>query len=424
MRHYFRIRIRTLLILTALFASVLGWCVSRRPYWAAMRRLESNFKQARYDWKRSNVHATWLDRQLGIYRLDRPSTVEYWCLAGEDISFLEHLDGIETLTLVVDSPIDLSPLGGLTRLAFLDVVQNGDEHLQLDFGFLKDLRKLQSLDIERARFSDLRLLEGMEELRLLDLQETQVSDLTPLRHLQRLESLNLSLTQISDIRPLGKLRRLTGLSIANTNVDDLAALSSLSNLLSLDCGRTRIITLDPIEGFARLKSLGITATRISDIAPLVGMPELEELSIDRTRVRDLTPLLNCRHLKRLNLSYTPVESLVPLTSHTELTSIRFVETSVSDSTPLGDNSNLMSVIANGSRLANLDFVATTPALKFLYIQDTKITDLSPLRRLSRLENLVVGDSQKRCLRRSPIESMEAFLDRAADAEVAEGREDN
>jgi hypothetical protein len=84
----------------------------------------------------------------------------------------------------------------------------------------------------------------------------------------------------------------------------------------------------------------------------------------------------------------------------------------------------MSVIANGSRLANLDFVATTPALKFLYIQDTKITDLSPLRRLSRLENLVVGDSQKRCLRRSPIESMEAFLDRAADAEVAEGREDN
>lgn len=105
-----------------------------------------------------------------------------------DLSGLEHATDLENVDLSDNvNIIDITPLGALTRILFLDLTEN-----------------------QVADISPLASLTALQDLRLYD---NQVSDLSPLSGLAALNYVILDFNNISDIAPLTLMSGLTYVSL-------------------------------------------------------------------------------------------------------------------------------------------------------------------------------------------------------------------
>lgn len=96
----------------------------------------------------------------------------------------------------IDRIIDFSPIGVLTNMEKLDCSVNYIETLQ----FLKDLKMLESLNLEESHFS--------------------VNSLVPLTNLKRLKRLRLSNTNVNNLLPLFDIHSLEYLWVDKTKIPD------------------------------------------------------------------------------------------------------------------------------------------------------------------------------------------------------------
>jgi Leucine-rich repeat (LRR) protein len=203
---------------------------------------------------------------------------------------------------------DLTPLGGLTALRYLNL-----------YG---------------TQVSDLTPLAGLTALETLILSGTKVTDITPLENLVSLEELDLSGTQISELLPIGKLRLLTRLQFDGTAVSDLRPLVELYSLKELTLGGTKVIDLSALSGLIALERLELGVTNVSDLAPLVDLTSMTLLYLNNTKVSDLKPLSKMSALETLYLDKTPTTDVTALTDLTALKHLSCGFTNISDWTPL------------------------------------------------------------------------------------------
>jgi tRNA A-37 threonylcarbamoyl transferase component Bud32 len=201
------------------------------------------------------------------------------------------------------------------------------------------------------------------KLSLIFTQGAKLLDLTPVRAGADLGSVGVFSGDTADLSPLRGLS-LTGIDLANTKVTDLSPLKGMS-LKYVNLNNSQgIKDLTPLIG-QHVELLDVSGTSVSDLAPLKLMPGLSVFSCFGTKVTDLGPLAGVKTLTVLNCSDLDVSDLKPLEKLTQLTHLELANTKVKDLRPL----------------------AKLP-LKYLNIQKTPATDLSPLRNMKALEKLI------------------------------------
>ncbi|HET6547779.1 MAG TPA: leucine-rich repeat domain-containing protein [Solirubrobacter sp.] len=118
----------------------------------------------------------------------------------------------EVVTAVNEPILTLEPLRHITTLRELRVVHT-DPHTQPAHWFddlepLRDLVRLERLELPDSRVADLSPLAGLRRLRRLDVRRTRVRDLDPLRGLPELRELDIQGAEVTDLSPLAALPAL------------------------------------------------------------------------------------------------------------------------------------------------------------------------------------------------------------------------
>jgi Leucine-rich repeat (LRR) protein len=159
--------------------------------------------------------------------------------------------------------------------------------------------------------------------------------------LAQIRSINLSTGKVHQIDPcvFPMFTSLKDLFLGRGDYDDLTPLQKLTTLETLRVSTSQVKDLHAIEGLKRMDRLDISHTLVGDeqLKSVGLLVNVTDLMLDEDNVTDLSPLVNLKKLVRLSLKKTGAKSLAPL--------------------------------------------AQTKTLKFLYIADTPITDITPVQPL-------------------------------------------
>lgn len=167
---------------------------------------------------------------------------------GEPISLLNLLPNLVSLDYSNGYIDDLTPFAVLTHVKALDFSQN----------FVQDLTPLQSLtQLETLRLNsigafgrpplDVSALGGLTKLTTLDVGNDNISSFAPISKLIKLSSLNVSYTGLADLSAIAPLTKLDTLDVSSNPFTDATVLGGLPLLSTLDISYDSTITsLEPL----------------------------------------------------------------------------------------------------------------------------------------------------------------------------------
>ena len=181
----------------------------------------------------------------------------------------------ETLDLPVHHLLTPEDLQHLTSL---DVRYKGIVNLT----GLEHATDLQALVLIENKIHDISPLSGLTKLAFIDLGGNQVSDLRPLAALTRLETLQIWRNEIEDISPLAGLVNLKKLLIENNDIRDFSPLDGLTHLAVLHKhGNFRVCDdISRVAVASRIKDRdypSVFSAWYSDIPNLPNLSDDEEL---------------------------------------------------------------------------------------------------------------------------------------------------
>lgn len=185
-------------------------------------------------------------------------------------------------------------------------------------------------------------LAGMTELAQVCVVAEELKSLAPLEGLGKINKVECKHNYITDISVLAGMDRLTSVGINDNPVEDLSPLTKCPNLAFLDlCG---VRNYDPavIEKLGNFDLLDIS-NPTSSYEHLAGKRILD-LRVAWTGLRDLHVLDEVSHLERLEIDHTDVTDLSPLAVHTGLKVLKIAALPVTDLSVLRELPQLEEVI--------------------------------------------------------------------------------
>lgn len=249
----------------------------------------------------------------------------------------------------------------------------------------RNTRKLLSMhiDVTNTQISDLSGLAERPDLESLVLND-HVSDISALEGLTALTRLVAYTAPVTDLSPLRGCRSLTDLQLNVAHVADLSPLADLPNLESLDLWSYRGQALWRHAGVQRL-SFVHAAERSADLAPLVTWKALSSLGLERGIIKGALPVLPT--ISFLSMPGCADRHFAALSGYTGLQKLFAYDSNVSDLTPLAGCIHLETVELSDSRITDIDPLVDKPALKSVSITGTSVTHISRLSWLPKLEHL-------------------------------------
>ncbi|MGZ0086895.1 leucine-rich repeat domain-containing protein [Caldibacillus thermoamylovorans] len=385
-------------------------------------------------------------------------------ISGTDVTdFLpvKGLTSLETLWMErvdVDSFTFLSKLTNLKTLNINDTFYGTDD--RIDGSPLSHLKRLENLYMNRVFFKNFTFLQSMKKLKkliapfsnvstndvktniALEHLEIQTADLSGLAHLTNLKYLDISGGGVSNIEPLSKLANLTALDASSNKIEDITPISQLPKLERLNLHDNYIESL-PILKLPSLTSLDISNNLLTDIQPLESLTKLKVLSIAGNHIRDFTPLRKLRlekldvseegksstslikdkelervlrevlnkptgeitendlgRIKELSILQEDVHSLEGLQYAKNLTSLRISFTSISDLSPLRNLTKLVSLDLRNNKIKEIEALSQLVNLEELDLSYNRIEQIDPLATLTKLKKLTLSGNK--------ISNIEAF----------------
>ncbi len=210
----------------------------------------------------------------------------------------------------------------------------------LDMAFLTEID--ENAGVEKGISS----LEGLQfaiNLRAVRFDKNAISNAAPLKDLKKLEWLNLNLNQISDLRPFSNLTSLRGLYLCceSNAYTDISPLANLKQLEQLDIGGHHLGNLDILADFSKLTRLWTWANdlTVADLAVLNGK-ELTWLNVDGNSIESLGFLSNFPMLESLELRNLGISDITPITPLTKLSRLVLEGNNITDITPLVGSTGL------------------------------------------------------------------------------------
>ena len=272
-----------------------------------------------------------------------------------DLTPLQGMVGLRELWLTHNPTSDLSPLRGFHQLELLSI--GGPDHVVSDVSPLGELTNLEFLNAVNLGITDLSLVSGLAQLSFLSVPDNPVSDLSPLREMPNLRSVDVGGTEVRDLSPLSdhvldsldisrtrltlqdvsdlqRSRGLSSLRIGGLGIEDLSPVSEFRQLRMLSLDNNRVRDLSPLSALFGLWSLSLKDNAVSDLGPLGSVAALTILDLTNNRISDVAPLAGLPGLRLLNLSDNDLSDIAPLAGPSGLWSLDLSDTDVSDIGPL------------------------------------------------------------------------------------------
>ncbi len=212
---------------------------------------------------------------------------------------LSYLPDLKSLSLNMNSAVDLSKLGSVNTLEKLSV-----SGLKADLHGVGTFKGLKSISVVGSvrNIPEISQLHALERVSFLSVR---IDGFTSLHGLERLKDVTIRFGDILSIDGLKQVPSLERLHIVRAKISDpnkLKVLSRLSRLHTLILDQlTDIRQLDFLNG-ASLKHLMIgELPRLESLAPLKNLPRLETLGVLRLSDNKVEEIVQIRQLKQLDL---------------------------------------------------------------------------------------------------------------------------
>ena len=191
-----------------------------------------------------------------------------------DLSVLSTLTNLLHLSVGGNPIVDYSTMPLLPHLRSLSVVNlSGRGAPMEELTSLENLTGLTSLTLWGNNLMDVSPLVTLTNLNSLDLRWTPITNQTALAEMQNLDRLYLGATSISNISFLGPLTQLRVLNLADNRISDLSPLSGLTNLNYLVLNGNRPLpntsALAGLTGLVNLELRGCGITNLAFLSNLV-----------------------------------------------------------------------------------------------------------------------------------------------------------
>jgi internalin A len=199
-----------------------------------------------------------------------------------DLSPLSAFRDLEELDIAGNNIIDISPLGALTRLRKLTIIN------------CPNIQNIQALSA----------LTNLQYLRLVFHDDMHYKELVPLGQLEILH-LEAGVIRELDMRHIAQLTNLKDLTIEARYKDGVKVnaglLRSLVNLERLTLAYDSVGTVDLtwIKSLKKLNYFNIKYSSVDDLRPLLELPNLAVVVFDYTEVKDIEVLLESRSIKQI-----------------------------------------------------------------------------------------------------------------------------
>ena len=249
-----------------------------------------------------------------------------------------------------DGKFNKSELSALTTL-----YANG-RHIK-DLTGLEYAENLVAVGLEGNQIMDVTPLANLPKLAYVDLIDNQITDIAPLASLKQLQSLKLSNNQITDISPLAEIKGLRELRICNNKIQKIPDLTGLGSLeLYVVYSDRGDVPVNMFSGnmIPREEFIGKFAYELTD-------EWLDINSYDNSEIIIPDPILKQQILNGYDYDHDGK------VGKSEILALQDVEFD-------GD-------------IKSLEGLEQAKNLMFLYVNGTKITDISPLENLDKLEGL-------------------------------------
>jgi len=262
------------------------------------------------EWKSEYLESAVRD-DLGIY--DRP-------IMHSDLLNVKELD------LTYEGEVDLTFLGEMKNLKSLTLYL--DAHFDTDTRFLRNLTKLESLEISNSGIIDMNDLANLQSLKKLYFGWEMILNVDSLTKLENLEELIFFTCGINDAEKLEdvcSMRNLKDLTFIYQNNIDYSFLKECTNLTSLTVCHGGIENIDMLSGLTELVRLDLGDNGIGDIKALGNLTNLEALDLSNNKISDISPLGSLVNLKELNLDFNNISDADVLDNLTNLTQVSMKE---------------------------------------------------------------------------------------------------
>jgi serine/threonine protein kinase len=175
-----------------------------------------------------------------------------------------------------------------------------------------------------------------------------IQSLEDLKHMPDIGLLSLCKQKITDLSGLEVLTELFGLELADNNITELNAISSLNNLETID----------------------LSGNKISDISPLLNLKDkIIAVTLNRNQLTDFNTINQFKSLRWVYLYGNKISSLPEIEIDLEVLHI------------------------NDNPIDEVSIKNANSTLKYLYIEDTNINDLTKIGNLNSIEEIHISPGQ-------------------------------
>lgn len=182
-----------------------------------------------------------------------------------------------------------------------------------------DNKLIAMLRLEHLVLSDIHELTGLRhlsDLKTLAIQnynaDIKLNDISDLKNLIKLEELDLAQNQIEDISALGNLKKLRELDLSGNSINDISSLSGLRKMEVLNISENLINEISPLQTMFNIRDLRFNYNTVHNIDALESKEFLERLDFEDNQVEDLTPLESCKNLQTIACGGNQIRSIEPL----------------------------------------------------------------------------------------------------------------
>lgn len=210
--------------------------------------------------------------------------------------------------------------------------------------------------------------------------------LDDLRYFTGLRELALDVHCVTDLSVLEDMP-LEKLCLKKCSLDSLSSLPALENLKLLDVADNPLTNISILAQYPDLEHLNLMNTSVADIHVLEGS-KLRFLDCCYTGVTDYSVVATLDYLTNLRISHGNVRTIAFINELTDLEALTLCESSISSLDEIDRLTRLESLDLTGCRnLTSLNGVGRFPALEYISIASSGVTDLTPLTELKKLRCL-------------------------------------
>ena len=322
-----------------------------------------------------------------------------------NLTSLENLTGLTSLTLWENNVMDISPLARLTNLNSLDLRWNPITNQTV----LAEMQNLDRLYLGATSLSNINFLAPLTRLTFLNLADNQIRDLSPLSGLTNLNYLVLSGNpSLTNSPVLNGMSGLVNLELRGCGITNLAFLSNLVHLAYADLAYNQITDPSPLagptnlslvldgntnldyvklSGLTNISRIWLNGNSITNVEFLRNMPQLTALGLDNNKFADPSPLGAVTNLALLSLSQNPIPDYDWLTNSAfaGLASLRLEGNSISNNTGFLTRLSQLSFLSlDSNRVAGVSVLSGLTNLSSLYLAQNRLCDINPLTGLPQL----------------------------------------